>query len=616
MNARLCNSRHTVCKVQSEFILESDDLITPTIVNNYLNIITTNMNYNNCLNKYTNSTDYQKVFNAYVKISAKHFITPVQFIYSLYYIDEDSMCKVLQNQLDLEHDNVNLNIQDQGREKGYCNKLIDEKFAKNQYSNTTNIILAISTKKKLFTLFLNNLSFKLFIKYIVLFKQILQEYEIIIANYIKNINITEIEPCIQLLIDIFSNKSTILYELYPYLINLKPTLKKDIIDKTIANLDRRFLIKLLDYDYSSKIGNIIDNVNIDNVNNVNKVNIDNVNNVNKVNIINDVNDFDNVNKVNIINDVNDFDNVNGDNVNGDNVNGGDKDKVNIDIITITNMLSKVYIREIYGAVNNKLVADIMDILIDYNIKITKEIIMLLLSKGCYINNIERNEIGIVIDTEILEKCSDVNYYPYDFNCIPTKKVMLNECARNNINILTMLKEKGGIIDIDCLNKAVYLRKNSKIIKYIISNCKIKPNEETIKLFQEVNNIECFDLLINNYNNSNNSNKDNSIPVKINCLDTSSLLSIEPITENFEIDYYKEYVLRTKIKILLNYKKNNILYNELEKLILKYLIDNKLIIGNYFILNHEISTLIRIDKGVIMHIDQLKNILPYFISTSS
>ena len=614
MNARLCNSRHTVCKIQADFILENDDLITSTIVNNYLNIISTNMNYNNCLNKYTNSTDYQKVFNAYVKISAKHFITPVQFIFSLYYIDEDSMCKVLQNQLDLEHDNVNINGQEQEREKGYCNKLIDEKFAKNQYANTTNIILAISTKKKLFTLFLNNLSFKMFTKYIVLFKQTVQEYEIIIANYIKNINITEIEPCIQLLIDIFSNKSTILYELYPYLINLKPILKKDIIDKTIANLDKRFLIKLLDYDYSSKIGNIDDNVN--------KVNIINdVGNVNKVNIINDV---DNVNKVNIINDVGNVNggNVNGGNVNGGNVNGGNvinKDRVNIDIITITNMLSKVYIREIYGAVNNKLVADIMDILIDYDIKMTKEIIMLLLSKGCYINNIERSEIGIVIDTEILEKCSDVNYYPYDFNCIPTKKVMLNECGRNNINILTMLKEKGGIIDIDCLNKAVYLRKNSKIIKYIISNCKIKPNEETIKLFQEVNNIECFDLLINNYNNGNNinnGNKDSSTPVKINCLDTSSLLSIEPITENFEIDYNKEYVLRTKIKILLNYKKNNILYNELEKLTLKYLIDNKLIIGNYFILNHEISTLIKIDKGVIMHIDQLKNILPYFVSTLS
>jgi hypothetical protein len=153
MNARLCNSRHTVCKIQSEFILENDDLITPTIVSNYLSIITTNMNYNNCLNKYTNSVDYQKVFNAYVKISAKHFLTPVQFIYSLYYIDEDLMCKILQNQLDLEHNNVN-NINEQP--EGYCNKLIDEKNAKNQYANTTNIVLAISSKKKLFTLFLNN----------------------------------------------------------------------------------------------------------------------------------------------------------------------------------------------------------------------------------------------------------------------------------------------------------------------------------------------------------------------------------------------------------------------------------------------------------------------------
>lgn len=584
MNARLCNSRHTVCKIQSEFILENDDLITPTIVSNYLNIITTNMNYNNCLNKYTNSADYQKVFNAYVKISAKHVITPVQFIYSLYYIDEDLMCKILQNQLDLEHINVN-NINEQ--EKGYCNKLIDEKFAKNQYANTTNIVLAISSKKKLFTLFLNNLSFKLFIKYIVLFKQTVQEYEIIIANYIKNINVTEIEPCISLLIDIFSSKSIILYELYPHLINLKPDLKKDIIDKTIANLDKRFLIRLLDYDYSSKVGD--------------------------VDIINGAKDGDcKVGNVNIINDT---ESNTHQGHQSHQIQTGHTEKVNIDIITITNMLSKVYIREIYGAVNNKLVADIMDILIDYNIRVTKEIIMLLLSKGCYINNIERSEIGIVIDTEILEKCSDVNYYPYDFNCIPTKKVMLNECTRNNLNILTMLKEKGGIIDIDCLNKAVSLKKNSKNIKYIISNCNIKPNEETIKLFQEVNNIECFDLLINNYSNNGNNGKSITNPVKINCLDTSSLLSIEPITENFEIDYNKEYILRTKIKILLNYKKNNILYNELQKLMLIYLIDNKLIIGNYFILNHEISTLIKIDKGVIMHIDQLINILPYFISTN-
>jgi hypothetical protein len=614
MNARLCNSRHTVCKIQSEFILENDDLITPTIVNNYLNIITTNMNYNNCLNKYTNSADYQKVFNAYVKISAKYVLTPVQFIYSLYYIDEDLMCKILQNQLDLEHNNVN-NINEQ--EQGYCNKLIDEKNAKNQYANTTNIVLAISSKKKLFTLFLNNLSFKLFIKYIVLFKQTVQEYEIIIANYIKNINVTEIEPCISLLIDIFSNKSIILYELYPHLINLKPDLRKDIIDKTIANLDKRFLIKLLDYDYSSKVGDGNIDIDIDIINGAKSTfgAKDGVCKVGNVNIINDTESNTHqshpgtTGNVNIINDTESNTHQSHPGTTGN------TERLNIDIITITNMLSKVYIREIYGAINNKLVADIMDILIDYNLKVTKEIIILLLSKGCYINNIERSEIGIVIDTEILEKCSDVNYYPYDFNCIPTKKVMLNECIRNNLNILTMLKEKGGIIDIDCLNKAVSLKKNSKNIKYIISNCKIKPNEETIKLFQEVNNIECFDLLINNYSNNGNNDKSITNPVKINCLDTSSLLSIEPITENFEIDYNKEYTLRTKIKILLNYKKNNILYNELEKLMLKYLIDNKLIIGNYFILNHEISTLIKIDKGVIMHIDQLKNILPYFVSTN-
>jgi hypothetical protein len=220
----------------------------------------------------------------------------------------------------------------------------------------------------------------------------------------------------------------------------------------------------------------------------------------------------------------------------------------------------------------------------------------------------------VIDVEILEKCSELNYYPYEFTCIPTKKIMLLECSRNNLNTLIMLKEKGGIIDVDCLNSAVSLRRNGKIIKYIINSCSVNPNTETLRLFQEVNGIECLDLLISNYKSSANvSANASSTLTSTNCLDPQSLLTIEPFSTDFEIDYDCEYILHNKIKKMLGYKRNKIVYYELEKLLLKYIIDNKLVIANYFILNDEFANIIKMDKGVIMHIDQIKNMIPYFVN---
>jgi hypothetical protein len=541
MNARVCNSRHNSCKVQAENILNlSKEALTPEIINNFLHLITSNVNYNNCLNKYTNSADYMKVYDAFIKLSYCVVINPIQYMYTCYYIDEDSLCTILQNQILLSSTVPSTNLVITNN-LSYCDNLLEEKNGKNQYNNPTNIILAMSTKKKLFTLFLSKLSFSIFMKNINLFRNCTSEYDMAIINYIKNFNADVIKQHTLQIIDTFINKCNLIYELYPYLENLNINTKKNIIDKTISNLDKRFLIKMLDYDSLKNNNN----------------------------------------------------------------------KIVIDDNTIKNMLNKVYIREIYGASNNKLVADIMDIFIDYNFTITKEIVIMLLTKGCYINNIERT--GFVIDIEILEKCSELNYYPYEFTCIPSKKIMLCECGRTNLNTLTMLKEKGGIIDVECLNSAVASRKNGKIIKYIINNCNVKPNTETLRIFQEVNSIDCLDLLVSNYyggavGNSTNTNTN----THTNCLESSSLLSIEPISNDFQIDYEKEYELHNKIKKMLGYKKNKILYCELEKLLLKYIIDNKLVIANYFILNEEFANIIKMDKGVIMHIDQLKTMIPYFL----
>jgi hypothetical protein len=549
MNARTCNSRHNVCKLQAENILSlNKEALTPEIINNFLHLITSNANYNNCLNKYTNSAEYVKIYNAIIKISSITTINPVIYIYICYYIDEESLYIILQNQI-LLHSSAPTSSTASATtatttttainpNQGYCNILLEEKNGKNQYNNPTNVLLAMTNKKKLFTELLNNISFPIFMKNILLFKNCSCDYDQVIINYIKNFSVEIIKPNTLQIIDTFINKCNLIYELYPYLEDLSINTKKNIIDKTISNLDKRFLIKMLDYESLPN-------------------------------------------------------------------------KIVIDEITIKNMLSKVYMREIYGASNNKIISEIMDIFIDYGFTITKEFVILLLTKGCYINNIERT--GLVIDIEILEKCSELNYYPYEFTCIPTKKIMLLECSRNNINTLTMLKEKGGIIDIDCLNSAVSLRKNGKIIKYIINNCNVKPNTETLRIFQEVNSIECLDLLVSNYKCG--SNGGSNVIVNTNSLDPSSLLSIEPLTNDLQMDdcdRNKEYVLHNKIRKLLGYKRTKILYSELEKLLLKYIIDNKLVISNYFILNEEFANIIKMDKGIIMHIDQLKNMIPYFI----
>ena len=553
MNARVCNSRHNVCKIHADNILSSSkEALTPEIINNFLHLISSNINYNNCLNKYTNCEGYGKVYDAIIKISSITTINPIKYIYICYYIDEDSLCTILKNQTLLPVSNLNnQDNQDNVNNQSYCDKLLEEKNGKNQYNNPTNILLAISNKKKLFTEILNNISFPIFMKNIILFKNCTIEYDQTIINYIKKFNVEIIKSKTLQIIDTFINKCNLIYELYPYLEDLNINIKKSIIDKTISNLDKRFLIKMLDYESLPN-----------------------------------------------------------------------KNKIIIDDTTIKNMLTRVYMREIYGASNNKLVAEIMDVFIDYNFTITKDIVILLLTKGCYINNIERT--GFIIDIEILEKCSELNYYPYEFTCIPTKKIMLLECSRNNLNTLTMLKEKGGIIDVDCLNSAVSLRRNGKIIKYIINNCNVKSNTETLRIFQEVNSIECLDLLVSNYKGSGGTGAcaNNNI-VCTNCLDPSSLLTIEPLLPtkdpllpSYDYDCDCEYILHNKIKKMLGYKRNKILYSELEKLLLKYIINNKLVIANYFILNDEFANIIKLDKGVIMHIDQLRNMIPYFVNHNS
>lgn len=273
--------------------------------------------------------------------------------------------------------------------------------------------------------------------------------------------------------------------------------------------------------------------------------------------------------------------------------------------TLTNLLSKVFIRKEVGAVYNKMIAQIISLFVLYGFQITKKIVLILLHKGCYVEQIEK--YSIPIDIEILNECSIVEYYPYDFTCVPTEEIMIRECSReNNLSIIKKFKEKGGLITTKCLEKACGVKKNGKVLKYIILECKVKPNTICLENFSSINGTEALDILMKNYSDAQPEVKSSSSTI----IDSACSLTVEP--KQMSIDKNMEYLLKNKIKKFLNYEKKIIKYNELYGLVLKYLIDKKLIIGNYFVINEQLENLIKINQCTLIHIDQLDNILSYFI----
>ena len=270
------------------------------------------------------------------------------------------------------------------------------------------------------------------------------------------------------------------------------------------------------------------------------------------------------------------------------------------------LLNQNYFRELDGSYNSKSTADIIDIFVLYGYEITKDFVLRLLDRGCYVNNIEKYKIDL--DNELVLKMSNLNYYPYEFDCVPNIEVLLVECSKpNNLDKIKLFKEKGGIYNKDCLIKACAVRKNGKVIKFIINDCNIKPDLDCIKSFQENYGIEALDILIHNY--SKNNTPDSNIERKIE-IEPSILVSIDK--RDFEVDMEYSYNIRSKIKKLLNYKKNVITFQELEELFLKYLINQKLVIGNYFVVNNDLCSIIKINQSTLLNIDEVKNIITYFI----
>ena len=86
--------------------------------------------------------------------------------------------------------------------------------------------------------------------------------------------------------------------------------------------------------------------------------------------------------------------------------------------------------------------------------------------------------------------------------------------------------------------------------------------------------------------------------------------------NFQLILQLQLYIQNKIKKFFNYTKKTITITELNELMFKYLINKKLIIGNYFLINNELCNLTKINQCTIVNIDQLENMLSYFIDKSS
>jgi len=282
-----------------------------------------------------------------------------------------------------------------------------------------------------------------------------------------------------------------------------------------------------------------------------------------------------------------------------------------DISTITKLLEKSYVRP-DGASNSKSIADIVDLLCEYGLKIDKPIVLKLLSHGCYVNNFEKH--GMVVDNEILAKCADLSYYPYKFDIIPNLDILKKECSKqDNLNTIKKLKEFGGIYTSECLEIACGLTKNGRVIKYLINECGVKISDKCLEEFQQAYRIDALDAIMKKYKIQNPVKKSDTDKEKNVEINEKSTMTISP--RNIEIDIKDdtiEYTLKNKIRKFFEYKKKTIKYSVLHEMVLRYLISNKLVIGKYFVVNIELSNLLKISHCIIMDTNQIHNILTYFI----
>lgn len=530
-----CDGRHNQCSSFANYFMDftnpKNNELNQELFNKYLEYMNANYSsYNKCVS--TNNNSYQIILSFIVHASEKYIFQTKFFSLILNNMNDDSILKLIQNQLELD--------------SNYIIKMINENNISANYYYGSNIVgnlIHNSTNKiKTVKYILEKLIPNEFIKFIIKNKNsINSSNEVLIGNYIKNNSeyfIQNSNKCIEL-INNLPYKGPIIRELFKIISeNSNLDLKNELLNKSIINLDKSLIITIFE---SCKNNEIIPNEKM------------------------------------------------------------------IDLI-----LTKAYIGNIGRISNNNNISDIIDIFIMYGLKVTKSLIIKLLNKTCHINKIEK--YNIPIDEDILYECSNHSYYPYKFNIKPPISVLIKECSKpDNLETIKKLKEYGGEYNIQCLVEACKHTKNGKVIKYLINECNVKSNDLCITTFQETYKIEALDYIIKGFDsNKNNEIKKNNTTIQ---LDKNSTVIIQPKEIKFDInDKSLDLKLKVKIKKFFDYKKKTIKYIEAYELLLKYLINNKLVIGNYFILNINLSSLLKLEPCTIMHIDQIHNILSYFIDT--
>lgn len=230
-----------------------------------------------------------------------------------------------------------------------------------------------------------------------------------------------------------------------------------------------------------------------------------------------------------------------------------------------------------------------------NFEIDKELLKYLICKKIKV------EHNIPIDEELLLCCSINHFIPYKIDCIPTDEIVSEVCKYNNMEHIKKIIEAGGKLEHKHLLYACNLYENGNIIKYLINHT--KPDMEILDRILERYSTKIYLNVINTEFYKNNE--------KMVEFNEELLFKIEK-NEN-DIDNNKKYLIKSKIRNLLNIKKTkkyNI--NELLVLFINYLESNRLIIQNYFILNKELSEIIKTDVNRVLHINEIKNFVSYFI----
>jgi len=278
----------------------------------------------------------------------------------------------------------------------------------------------------------------------------------------------------------------------------------------------------------------------------------------------------------------------------------------------------------------------VDLLVKCGVIIDKKIIIFLISQHCKINNFAN--LNIPFDDEMYYECAKNDFYPYEYPYCPPENVLITECSRINCSIhiqrskksidilnplirLRHLKSIGSTFTQACMNSACKVKNNIAVINFLITECNLFVTFENIKDMFTLSVDESEQQIVSIFNNLKMYSQKqpshekfgsivNILNEQNNVLNDDKLLHLQK--KDIAIDKNIEYKINSKIINLLKCNKNIMKYDDIYILLLKYFITNKLVIGNYIVIDGEIENIIHIGKSTILHIDQLDSIITHLI----